>query len=269
MSIGSLFKKLWGHPLAVHAEVDDAKAVECHRRILESKPLLRRQYMKWYRECLVAFEETRHLTGPLVEVGSGGGFLDRVIPNLLKTDVASNPFVDRVMDATKLDFSDNEVRAIFLISVLHHIPKPGEFLREAQRCLKVGGRLVMVEPHNSFIQRFLCKYLDHYEYFDDTIREWENVFSGRMTHANLALPWVIFVRDEDRFHREFPQLRIKRIKYTTFLSLVITGGMSYRAFVPSFCWPLLDLIEWLATPFMKVLGTIMVIDIEKIPEATR
>lgn len=260
---GSFLKKVWQHPLAREIDVDRLDTIKTHRQILQSKPLLYRHYLRWYQECLPAFEETKDLPGDVVEIGCGAGFLEKVIPNLIKTDVVANPYASKVMDAMKLDFGDETLRCIFLMGVLHHVSFPVRFLHEAERCLVPGGRLVMVEGNNNFLQRFLLRHLDHYEYFDDTVEDWINGSTGRMANANTALPWVIFVRDRTRFEREFPALKIKKIRYHTFLSYVVTGGMTYRSFLPSFAAPLVDGIEKLTSPFMEKLGTGMTIDIVK------
>ena len=261
--LGSFVKKVWQHPLTKQIDVNGADTIDIHRQILRSKPLLYQHYLRWYRECLPAFEETKNLPGEVVEIGSGAGFLEAIIPNLIKTDVVPSPYVSKVMDAMKLDFGNETLRCIFVIGVLHHVPFPERFLREAERCLMPGGRLVMVESNNNFLQRFLMRSLDHYEYFDDQIEDWTNGSTGRMADANLALPWVIFVRDRARFEEEFPSLKIKQMRYHTFLSYVVTGGMTYRSFLPSLAAPLVDGIEKFASPFMKKLGTAMTIDVVK------
>lgn len=137
--LGSFLKRVWQHPLAKGIDVDGAPAIEIHRRILQSKPLLYKLYLSWYRERLPAFEETKDLPGEVVEIGSGAGFIEQVIANLIKTDVVPNPYVSRVTDAMKLDFGDETLRCIFLIEVLHHTPFPHKFLSEAKRCLMPGG----------------------------------------------------------------------------------------------------------------------------------
>lgn len=263
MSLGGWVKKVWMHPLANLDRVDDDAVVECHRRIIKSKPLLYRNYLKWYRECLPAFRETGHLSGPMIEIGSGAGFLDEVIPGIIRTDIAASPFTDRVVDAMRMDFADESVRAFFLIGVLHHLPEPGRFIAEAERCLMLGGRLVMVEPNNSWLERVLCRFLDHYEYLDPAAVEWKNKDANRLSHANLALPWIMCIRDRERFDREFRHLKFKSIHYHTFIAYMVTGGMSFRSFLPGFAWPLVAFVEWLAAPFMKHLGTVMTIDLEK------
>ena len=259
-----MIKKCWGHPLAQNINVDDANVVAIHREIINSKPLLRAVYLRWYREFLRAYEETEALDGEMLEIGCGASFLEEIIPRLVKTDVVATPCAQKVMNAMSLDLPDKSLRTIFMTHVLHHILYPAKFLSEAQRCLKPGGRLVMIEPSNNFLQRFLARWTDHFEYFDDTVEEWANRSSERMTDANMALPWVIFVRDQKRFQKEFPGLKIIGIRYHTYLSYFISGGVGYRSFLPAFLSPLVDLTEHLSKPFSNRLGTTMTIDIVKV-----
>ena len=122
----------------------------------------------------------------------------------------------------------------------------------------------MIEPHNSFPQRTLCRILDHYEYFDDTVGSWRNkTEAGIMTSANLALPWVVFIRDRNVFEKKFPRLVIRKISYHSLFLLLLSGGMSYRSFVPGFMLPLVQFADWLLSPFMKYVGTVLTIDVEK------
>ena len=164
----------------------------------------------------------------------------------------------------ELDFADGELRAIFITHVLHHIPFPAKFLAEANRCLARNDRVVMVEPSNGFFQRFLTKVLDHCEYYDDQVEKWENSNDQRIADANMALPWVIFERDRAIMEKNFPSLKITKIRYHTFLSYVISGGLTYRAFLPTFCLPLIKGFEWLLKSLMPYLGTMMTIELEKI-----
>ncbi|MBI5367743.1 MAG: methyltransferase domain-containing protein [Planctomycetes bacterium] len=259
--LGTLVKRYWSQPLSVGVDLDGPGAIAVHRRIIESNPCLQAHYRRWYRECLPAVQETRALPGLLVELGSGAGFLDQVIPGLIKTEPVPSPFAHRVVDAMALDFPDASLRSLFLIAVLHHVPRPAAFLAEAQRCLRPGGRLVLIDAHNSLPQRLLCRVLDHYEYFDATAPDWSNEDRGRMTRANLATAWMIFVRDRARFEREYPGLEIRSIRHHTFLSYILSGGMSYRPFIPPGAVRLCDLLESAARPLMPWLGTAMTIDI--------
>lgn len=261
--LGSTLRRLWGEPRAAGLDVDAASAITVHREILRGKPLLRSCHERWYEECAAALRGTEGLPGDVVEIGSGAGFLEVAIPGVVKTDCVPNPFASRVVDAMAMDFPDASLRGLVLVGVLHHIPSPARFLREAERVLVPGGRLVLIEPNNSPLQRLLAKYLDHYEHWNDRVTEWENGPSGRMVGANLALPWVIVVRDRARFEREFPRLAVRAIRHHTCLSYVISGGMSYRSFLPGAAVPLVNLAERALRPWMRSLGTLMTVEIER------
>ena len=47
------------------------------------------------------------------------------------------------MDAKGLNFADGEFDTVFSNTILHHIPDPRPFLREARRVLRPGGTLLV------------------------------------------------------------------------------------------------------------------------------
>lgn len=49
----------------------------------------------------------------------------------------------RAMDAKRMDLDDASFDAVFSNTILHHIPEPAHFLREARRVLKPGGVLLI------------------------------------------------------------------------------------------------------------------------------
>ncbi len=60
---------------------------------------------------------------------------------------AASPHADRVelrvADAKGLDFEDGSFDVVFSNTILHHIPDPVPFLREARRVLRTGGVLLV------------------------------------------------------------------------------------------------------------------------------
>lgn len=261
--IKSFIKKHLTDPLAIGLDIDDSSTVEKHRQMIASKPLLKKIYQTWYREYAESIESTKNLEGPCIEIGSGAGFSKDIYPEITTTDIAESNHIDEVLDAQHMTHENQSIRGIFLINVAHHLSKPIDFFAEVQRTLRKGGRLVLVEPYNSPFNRMLCTHMDHYEYFDIKDKSWEPAHGTRMSMANMALTWNILVRDQDRFKELFPDLKILRIQPHTFLAYILSGGMSYKSFLPVFLAPLIDCIEWLAQPFMKYLGTTMTIVIEK------
>ncbi len=259
----TFIKKHLTDPLAKDLDIDDPATVLKHRQMIEAKPLLKKIYRDWYREYGPSIEVTQSLIGPLVEIGSGAGFSKAIYPQMITTDIAEAPYIDKVLDAQNMSYPDQSVRGFFLINVVHHFLKPAKFFKEVERTLMSGGRLVMLEPYNSPFNRLLCSNMDHYEYFDIIDASWEASDQSRMSKANMALTWNILVRDQKRFKQIFPNLEIVSIKAHTFLSYILSGGMSYKSFLPAFMSPCIDFIEWLCTPLMKWLGTTMTIVIQK------
>ncbi|HEU4552111.1 MAG TPA: class I SAM-dependent methyltransferase [Chitinophaga sp.] len=60
----------------------------------------------------------------------------------------------RVMNACELEFADNTFDIILGFRTIHHLPNLEQFYKEAQRCLKKGGFLLVVEPqkYNPFVE---------------------------------------------------------------------------------------------------------------------
>jgi hypothetical protein len=90
--------------------------------------------------------------------------------------------------AEALPFGSNELGSIVMLNVFHHIPRPWLFRQEAQRTLTIGGRIVMIEPANSVLGRFIYKNF-HHEPFDET-GEREIKPGNPLSNSNQALPYI-------------------------------------------------------------------------------
>ncbi|MBK5292066.1 MAG: class I SAM-dependent methyltransferase [Acidobacteriia bacterium] len=84
----------------------------------------------------------------VLEVGSGTGTLQDLVPDYTGLDLASSvqryyhkPFV--AASATAMPFADNSFDAIWSIWVVEHIPEPERALMEMRRVLKPGGILLL------------------------------------------------------------------------------------------------------------------------------
>lgn len=233
---------------------------DIHRNIILKKPFLKKLYLDFYKEFKKTI--TNLPKGKLVEIGSGGGFLKDVIPEVITTDVLNGKDIDIVLPKGKLPFENNSVSAFFLMDVLHHIKDPVIFFTETSRCLAKGGKIVMIEPHNSLWGRFIYKNF-HHEPYNENAR-WEIMGNGRLTNANIALPWIIFFRDRKRFENSFPSLKIKRLTPHTPFRYLLSGGLSMRQFLPSFTYNLVKVVETLLSPLNRYLGMFLTIELEKI-----
>jgi SAM-dependent methyltransferase len=74
-------------------------------------------------------------------------------PDVITSDILSFPGIDVVADAHRLPFADQSFAGAVMLDVLHHLERPIEFLKEASRVLKPGGRLAMIEPAMTVVAR--------------------------------------------------------------------------------------------------------------------
>lgn len=238
---------------------DDPAVTLLHGEIIRKKPFLKRLYVDFYKQFLKAVPEPADKV--LVELGSGGGFIKEVISNVVTSDVLDVAGVDKVFSAVQMPFENASVDAFFMIDVLHHIVDPKVFFTEALRSLKVGGKVVMIEPANTLWSRFIYKNF-HHEQFDPT-GPWDLEQDGALSVANGALPWIIFSRDREEFCRLFPCLRIVRMYSHTPLLYLLSGGLTLRQLVPSFTYPLFKILERVLLPLDGLLGMFQTIELKK------
>ena len=239
--------------------IDDPATTVLHGQILRSKPFLRKLYRDFYRQLQKAIPEYENKV--IVEVGSGAGFLKELISNATTSDVFDLPGIDMVFSALEMPFEESSIDAILMLDVLHHLPDPRAFFREAVRCLRPSGKVIMIEPANTLWSRFI--YMNfHHELFD-TNAGWEQNKTGPLSQANGAIPWIIFHRDREIFEKEFPTLRIIRIRRHTPLRYLLSGGFTLRQLAPSFTYPLLKFLELMLSPANALLAMFETIELQK------
>jgi SAM-dependent methyltransferase len=224
--MAGLFHRLLAHSLTKDLAVDDPRTTLLRRQIIEKKTFLNRIYREWYARLAPSVPpDSRFL-----ELGSGAGFFKRFAPNLITSELFAVPGVDRIVDAHHLPFGNEELDGIVMTDVFHHIPDVARFFREATRCIKVRGQVLMIEPWNTPWSKWVYQRL-HSEPFEPEAG-WLIPSTGPLSGANGALPWIVFERDLQRFQHEFPQWHIESIELLMPFSYIISGGVSMRAFVP-------------------------------------
>jgi SAM-dependent methyltransferase len=240
-------------------DLDDPRATLAHRDIILRKPFLKKLYLDWYSAFVRVSKE--YQGGKFLEIGSGGGFLKELMPGVITSDILPLDCCEQVFSAEEMPFREGEINGIFMLNVFHHIPHPWKFLREAQRVLAVGGKVVMIEPANSHFSKFIYQTF-HHEPFDPK-GGWEIQSSGPLSGSNQALPYIYFERDRQKFEKEFPSLKICKVVYHTPLRYLISGGVSMRPLVPSWSFGFFKGLEKLLSPLSRVLGMFVTIELEK------
>lgn len=229
------------------------------RRLIREKKFLNHIYKDFY----MIFKKTKVPEGKLVEIGSGAGFIKQVMPSIITSDVLKGPDIDEVFFAEKMPFKNSSIAAFFMINVLHHIKDPEKAFIEMARCLKKGGKIIMIEPLNSIWGYFVYKFL-HYEHFDPRA-SWKVKGRGRMSDSNTALPWIIFIRDRKIFEQKFPNLKIRRVEGHSPFRYLLSGGLTKPQFTPTFTYSAVKFVEdKLLSPFGNLIGMFVTIELEKI-----
>lgn len=135
----------------------DLEFIAQHRRIWAARPELRLVYHQFFAELLRAVQGR----APVVELGGGPGFFKEYYPGLLSTDVVMTRSADVVCDACALPFATQSVGALVMLDVLHHLPRPLDFITEAARVLSPRGLLAMIEPWITPFSYLLYRYFHH------------------------------------------------------------------------------------------------------------
>jgi SAM-dependent methyltransferase len=143
--------------MSTPAPPSDLEFIARHRSIWAARPELRWVYHDFFAELLGA---VNRLT-PVVELGAGPGFFKEYHPALISTDVIATRWVDVVCDACALPFPSESVGALVMLDVLHHLPRPLDFIAEAARVLVPGGLMAMIEPWITPFSYLLYRYFHH------------------------------------------------------------------------------------------------------------
>jgi SAM-dependent methyltransferase len=207
-----------------------SEALRDYLEVWKSKPVLRLVYDDFYRR--IAAECIAGLT---VELGGGIGNLKQRLENVVSTDIQPAPWLDCVADAQMLPFANGSVSNIVMVDVLHHVEFPVHFFREAERVLKAGGRIVMVEPAITWGSTLFYRLLHH----EPVVTSADPLASGEPDpkrnpyDSNQAIPTLIATRDRERFQNLFPGLKIQQVNWFSFLSYPLSGGFKPWCLVPA------------------------------------
>ena len=249
------------HPLTKGLDLDAPETTRLRLQIIQSKRFLRSIYLEWYYQLL---NFTKDLEKPVLELGSGAGFLKELKPGVITSDIITVPSVELVCDAQNLPLSNRSLGGIVMTNVLHHISNPRQFFSEASRCIADGGMIAMIEPWRTEWSEFIYTRL-HYETCDATTPSWESPPGRPLSNANNALAWIIFHRDLVQFRQEFPHWEIRSIQPMMPFVYLLSGGISLRSLVPSWTYSAFRAIEKGLQPWINRLAMFALIVLEKNP----
>jgi SAM-dependent methyltransferase len=249
------------HPLARDLDIDASATAIVHRRIICEKHFLRKIHQEWYQSIINFLP--RDKAGPILELGSGGGFLKNYFPGLITSEILKVRDVDIILDGQCLPFKQTTLQGILMVNVFHHFPCVKSFIADAALCVKPGGFIIMIEPWHTRWSRLVYRYL-HHEPFNPAAKDWDFPKGGPLSQANSALPWMVFERDRDKFESEFPEWRIHRIKLHSPFCYLLSGGVSMVSLMPGSLYGLCRKIEKIMKPWMNTWAMFVTIALERI-----
>jgi SAM-dependent methyltransferase len=239
--------------------LDDPHITESRVMLIRKKRFLNKIYQEWYE---LIINHLPKFDGPVVELGSGAGFLSDQLARLITSEVFFCSNVRTVMDGTSLPFASQSLRAIVMTDVFHHIPNVNKFLNEADRCLVSGGKVIMVEPWVSTWSQWIYTNL-HHEPFLPHASEWEFPSSGPLSSANGALPWIVFNRDQKVFEEKFYNFNIQIVSPFMPIRYLLSGGLTWPSVAPEWSFVFWQDFEKKLAPWMAKMAMFALIVIER------
>jgi SAM-dependent methyltransferase len=219
-------------------EIDRQLTVE-NRAKLERNPNLLHWYGQLYRQQFGNIPD--FAAKRVLEIGSGTSPIKRFHPHVLTSDVLPLDYLDFVFDCHRIDeftaIPDATLDVITLTNVLHHLRDPLGFLMKAAVKLKPRGKLVATEPYFSAFSTLIWRHL-HHEPVDFSIPEPKLAsIEGPLATSNQAMPYLIFKKRPD-WSEKLSGLYEKNVELRpfSFLSYLVTGGISRKLPVPGFLY---------------------------------
>lgn len=203
---------------------------ERYESIWDKKPVLRTVYGEMFDRI-----SQMCVPGITLEIGGGIGNLKSRLGEVISSDIQLGRDLDLVADAQRLPFRSGSLSNIVMLDVLHHIQYPALFFREAERALRSGGRIVMIEPAITWGSSLFYRLL-HQEPVDmsvDPLVVADPDSARDPFDANQALPTLLATRHRDRFHAMFPALLMQPPRWFAFVVYPLSGGFKPWSLVPN------------------------------------
>ena len=236
--------------------------IDDYRRAWDRKPVLRAVYADFFKRI------AGHCgSGLTLEIGGGIGNLKELLPDVISSDIQVSQHLDFVADAQSLPVRGGALANIVMLDVLHHLEFPIRFLREAERALEPGGRVVMVEPAitpgSSFFYRFIHQ--EPVRMSADPLVDGQPDITRDPYDSNQAIPTLLATRDRRRLSEAVPGLQLREVEWFSFFAYPLSGGFKPWSLVNErFALRLLDMERRLERPIGRYLGFRVALVLEKV-----
>ena len=235
-----------------------------HRGVWEQKETIRLLYRDFHRRLLDNCPE-----GRVLDIGSGTAHIKDSRPDIVSTDILTFPGIDVVADAHRLPFPNECFSGVVMLDVLHHMERPIEFLKEASRALKPGGRLAMIEPAmTTLARRFYDRF--HEEPVDMSADPFAEVVINPDRDpfdANQAIPSLLFATEAAcrQVEAVLPALRVRTVDWLSLLAYPLSGGFqSWSLISAALVRPVLAFEEKVPQAVRKQIAFRMMVVLERL-----
>jgi SAM-dependent methyltransferase len=203
-----------------------------HREVWERKESIRLLYRDFHRRLLENCPQ-----GCILDIGSGTAHIKELRPDVISTDILAFPGIDVVADAHRLPFQEAYFSGVIMLDVLHHMERPIDFLNEAARLLKPGGRIAMIEPAMTALARGF-----YHHCHEEPVEMGADPFAPVVTDpnrdpfdANQAIPTLLFSTPEAcrRVEELVPSLRVRSVDWLSLFAYPMSGGFKTWSLMPA------------------------------------
>lgn len=214
-----------------------------HRAVWRQKPVLRRLYEDWYGNIIAWLAQ-----GRTVEIGGGTGNLKAHVPGIYCSDVMVLPWLNVVADAQRLPFQAESLGNLILFDSLHHIENVSLFFDEALRILRIGGRIIVMDPYLSWASWPIYRWLhpEPMNCTEDPLVLKPPRIDRRPFDANQAVATILFEKNHPRFQSRYPGFSVRHIRRLACVAYPLSGGFDHPSLLP----------EWLVTPVLRLERTL-------------
>lgn len=234
-----------------------------HRAVWERKKSIRLLYRDFHRQLLESCPD-----GRVLDIGGGTAHIKEFRPDIISADILPFPGIDVVADAHRLPFPDGSFAGVVMLDVLHHLERPIDFLNEAARLLRPGGRLAMMEPAMTALARtFYDRF--HEEPVDmkaDPFAAVEVNPDRDPFDANQAIPSLLFATEaaRQRLEQTIPSLRVRSVDWLSLFAYPLSGGFqNWSLMPPPLVAPTLALERMVPAAIRKHLAFRMIVVLER------
>jgi len=236
--------------------------------------LLQQSHHKWQRSpaLRVVYENIFRdmaascIAGPSLELGAGIGVAAETIPDLTTSDLVKTAFVERAVSAYAIP-AENWAN-IVAMDTLHHLQRPWEFFGGAARALRVGGRVVLMEPAGTRFGRWFYGRFHHEPCEPNLIvppDEFAPDAKGEFANMGMGVALFDWRRKEIEERLAEINLRVVSVRYRDLLAYPASGGFSQPALMPAFLLrAIMGLERLLPQTWMHTLALRMIIVLERI-----